>query len=285
MKTLKDKVAAVTGAGSGIGRATAILLARNHCHLTLSDVNETGLAETASQCRALGVNVTTARVDVADRAAVHAWADESAAQHGHVNIVINNAGVGLGATVEEMSYEDFDWMMSINFWGVVHGTKAFLPYIKRTGDGHIVNISSIFGIIAVPTQSAYNAAKFAVRGFTESLREEMDIAGTGIGVTSVHPGGIKTNIARNARMKTGTEWGTHNADQVASLFEKVARTTPEEAAQDIVNAILKNRRRQLIGTDALFIDLIQRVLPQGYQRFFVAGAKRMHAKEQANKLS
>lgn len=283
MKTLKDKVAAITGAGSGIGRATAMLLARNQCHLALADVNETGLAETANQCRALGVNVTSARVDVADRAAVHAWADHCVAQHGQVNIIINNAGVGLGATVEQMSYEDFDWLMGINFWGVVHGTKAFLPHIKRSGDGHIVNISSVFGIIAVPTQSAYNAAKFAVRGFTEALREEMDIEGCGVGVTSVHPGGIKTNIARNARMKTGAEWGTHDPDQVAALFEKVARTTPEEAAQDIVNAILKNRRRQLIGADAVFIDLIQRVLPQSYQRFFVAGAKRMHAKEQASK--
>jgi short-subunit dehydrogenase len=279
MKSLKDKVAAITGAGSGIGRSTAILMARHGCHLALSDVNETGLADTARECKALGVNVTTARIDVADRSAVHNWADATAQAHGKVNIVINNAGVGLGATVEQMSYEDFDWLMGINFWGVVHGTKAFLPHIKKTGDGHVVNISSVFGIIAVPTQSAYNAAKFAVRGFTESLREEMEIEQSGVGVTCVHPGGIKTNIARNARMKTGKEWGMKDQAQGASDFEKLARTTPDEAGQDIVDAILKNRRRQLIGADAVMIDLVQRLLPESYQRILIAGAKRQRARK------
>lgn len=274
MKSLKEKVAAITGAGSGIGRATAVLLARHGCHLALSDVNETGLAETARECKALGVAVTTARIDVADRTAVHNWADATVQAHGKVNIVINNAGVGLGATVEEMSYEDLEWLMGINFWGVVHGTKAFLPHIKKTGDGHVVNISSVFGIIGVPTQSAYNAAKFAVRGFTESLREEMDIEGCGVGVTSVHPGGIKTNIARNARMKTGNEWGVKDAAHAAADFEKLARTTPEEAGEEIVSAILKNRRRQLIGADAVMIDLVQRFLPESYQKILVAGARR-----------
>ncbi len=274
MKTLKDRVAAITGAGSGIGRATAILMARHGCHLALSDVNETGLAETARDCKALGVNVTTKKLDVADRAAVHAWADEVVAQHGQVNVIVNNAGVGLGATVEEMSYEDLDWLMGINFWGVVHGTKAFLPHIKKTRDGHIVNISSVFGIIGVPTQSAYNAAKFAVRGFTESLREEMDIEGSGVGVTSVHPGGIKTNIARNARMKTGKEWGIKDAAHAAADFEKLARTTPDEAATAIVGAILKDNRRLLIGADAVMIDLVQRFLPVSYQRILIAGARR-----------
>jgi len=169
--------------------------------------------------------------------------------------------------------------MGINFWGVVHGTKAFLPHIKKTGDGHIVNISSVFGIIAVPTQSAYNAAKFAVRGFTESLREEMEIEQSGVGVTCVHPGGIKTNIARNARMKTGKEWGAKDQMSAASDFDKLARTTPDEAAQDILNAILKNRRRQLIGADAVMIDLVQRLLPESYQRILIAGARRQRARK------
>jgi short-subunit dehydrogenase len=278
MKSLKEKVAAITGAGSGIGRATAILLARHGCHLALSDVNETGLAETARECKALGVAVTTARIDVADRNAVHGWADATVQAHGKVNIIINNAGVGLGATVEEMSYDDLEWLMGINFWGVVHGTKAFLPHIKKTGDGHVVNISSVFGIIGVPTQSAYNAAKFAVRGFTESLREEMDIEQCGVGVTSVHPGGIKTNIARNARMKTGSEWGMKDQAHAAADFERLARTTPDEAAGEIVAAILKNRRRQLIGADAVMIDLVQRVLPASYQRILIAGARRQRGR-------
>jgi short-subunit dehydrogenase len=278
MKTLKDKVAAITGAGSGIGRATAVLMARHGCHLAISDVNETGLAETARECKAHGVNVTTKRLDVADRAAVHAWADEVVDQHGEVNIIVNNAGVGLGATVEDMSYEDLEWLMGINFWGVVHGTKAFLPHLKQTGDGHVVNISSVFGIIGVPTQSAYNAAKFAVRGFTESLREEMDIEGSGVGVTSVHPGGIKTNIARNARMRTGGDWGIKDQADGAAQFEKMARTTPDEAAKEIVGAILKDRRRLLIGADAVMIDLVQRFMPVSYQRLLIAGAKRQRAR-------
>lgn len=277
MKTLKDKVAAITGAGSGIGRATAILMARQGCHLALSDVNETGLADTVRECKTHGVKVTATRLDVADRAAVHAWADDTAKSFGSVNIVINNAGVGLGATVEEMSYEDFDWLMGINFWGVVHGTKAFLPHVKRSGDGHIVNISSVFGIIAVPSQSAYNAAKFAVRGFTEALREEMEVEGAPVGVTCVHPGGIKTNIARAARMTGNATYGMDKA-KAASDFDKLARTTPEEAGQDIVNAILKNRRRQLIGADAVMIDMVQRLLPESYQRILIAGAKRQRDK-------
>jgi NAD(P)-dependent dehydrogenase (short-subunit alcohol dehydrogenase family) len=273
MKTLNDKVAAITGAGSGIGRATAVLLAQQGCHLALSDVDEAGLAETASQCSS--VKVTTARVDVADRARVHAWADEVVKDHGRVHVIINNAGVGLGATVEAMSYEDLDWLMGINFWGVVHGTKAFLPHIKRAGEGHIVNISSVFGLIGVPTQSAYNAAKFAVRGFTESLREEMEIEGSNVGVTCVHPGGIKTNIARRARLRTTEEWGgAQDAETAAADFDRMARSTPEDAARAILRAIIGNRRRQLIGADAVIIDLVQRLLPESYQRLLIAGAKR-----------
>ncbi|HEX4869762.1 MAG TPA: SDR family NAD(P)-dependent oxidoreductase [Moraxellaceae bacterium] len=275
MKTLKDKVAAITGAGSGIGRATAILMASKGCHLALSDVNETGLAETAAKCLQHGVKVTTRKVDVASREQMYAWADEVVADHGLVNIIFNNAGVALGATVEDMQYSDFEWLMGINFWGVVYGTKAFLPHIKTAGEGAIVNVSSVFGLIAVPTQSAYNAAKFAVKGFTEALREEMEISGTNIGVTCVHPGGIKTNIARAARV-TETK-GLVDAKSTRD-FEKAFITTPEKAAEEVVNGILKNKRRVLIGPDAVAIDLMQRALPTAYQRILEYGARQRSKK-------
>jgi short-subunit dehydrogenase len=275
MKTVKGRVAAITGAGSGIGRATAELLARNGCHVALSDVNEQGLAETAERCRAHSVQVRTARVDVAQREAVHGWADDVARELGAVHIVINNAGVALGATIEDTRYEDFEWLMNINFWGVVHGTKAFLPHLRAAGEGHIVNVSSVFGLIGVPTQGAYNAAKFAVKGFTEALRQELEVEGVPVGVTCVHPGGIKTNIARNARMTHRKGWVDERSNRD---FEKAFSTTPERAASDIFAAILKNRRRQLIGGDAVFIDLMQRMLPSLYQRLVVAGAKRRRRK-------
>ncbi|HYO67240.1 MAG TPA: SDR family oxidoreductase [Archangium sp.] len=275
MKTVQGKVAAITGAGSGIGRATAKLLAQQGCHVAISDVNEKGLAETEAMCRASGVKVLAARVDVAQRAEVEAWAAQVARELGGVHIIINNAGVALGSTIEDMRYEDFEWLMNINFWGVVHGTKAFLPHLKSAGDGHIVNISSVFGLIGVPTQGAYNAAKFAVKGFTEALRQELEIEGLPIGVTSVYPGGIKTNIARSARFTVRKGWveeESHND------FEKAFATSPEVAAQNILQAILKNRRRQLIGADAVLIDLVQRALPTLYQSLLVAGAKRRRQK-------
>src|SRR6478735_7120849 len=168
MKDFNGKVAAITGAGSGIGRALAVELANRGCHLALSDIDEAGLAATVNLCEGHAVKVTSSRVDVADREAVFAWADEVVADHGRVNLVFNNAGVSLGYGFQAMSYEDFEWLMNINFWGVVHGTKAFLPHLLVAAEGHIVNVSSVFGLISVPSQSAYNAAKFAVRGMTES---------------------------------------------------------------------------------------------------------------------
>jgi short-subunit dehydrogenase len=216
------------------------------------------------------VKVSTQRVDVAKRDAVYAWADEVVRDHGKVNVILNNAGVAVGATVQDVTYEDFEWLMGINFWGVVYGTKAFLPHIKRAGEGAIVNVSSVFGLIGVPTQSAYNAAKFAVKGFTECLREELEIEGANIGVTCVHPGGIKTNIVRNARMTASKGMVD---DRSAKSFEKSFITTPEKAASDIVNGILRNRRRVLIGPDAKAIDLMQRLLPTGYQALIATGGK------------
>jgi butyryl-CoA dehydrogenase len=274
MKSFSGKVAAITGAGSGIGRALAQDLARRGAHLALSDIDDVGLAETVALCEGHGVKVTSQRVDVADRDAVYAWADQVVADHGKVNLIFNNAGVALGAAIEAMSYEDFEWLMGINFWGVVHGTKAFLPHLKLAGEGHIVNMSSVFGLMSIPSQSAYNAAKFGVRGFTDALRIELDVARSGVSCTTVHPGGIKTNIARNARMDPSVASFGGDTDRARNDFDKVAMTSPEKAARQILAAVEKNRRRALIGPDAKVLDFISR-LPAGvYQRVLVRGARR-----------
>ena len=275
MEQLRGRVAAITGAGSGIGRAIAVELAKAGTHLALSDVDEVGLAQTVTTVEGFGVKVTSARVDVADRDAVQAWADEVADEHGQVNLVFNNAGVALGATVQGVSYDDFHWLMNINFWGVVHGTKAFLPHLQASGDGHVVNISSVFGLLGIPSQSAYNAAKFAVRGFTDSLRMELEIDPCGVSATTIHPGGIKTNIARNARMDESVHALADDPEQARVDFEKMFMTTPDKAARQIIKAVQRNRRRALIGPDAKVIDLVSR-LPAGLvQRVIVRGAAGM----------
>jgi short-subunit dehydrogenase len=244
----------------------------------VSDVDEAGLAETVSLCEGSGVKVTSQRVDVADRAAVFAWADRVADEHGKVNLVVNNAGVALAATIEEGSIEDIEWLMGINYWGVVYGTKAFLPHLKAAGEGHIVNLSSVFGLISVPSQSAYNSAKFAVRGFTDALRIELEAADIGVSCTTVHPGGVKTNIARNARVDPALQESAGTRDEQAKRFERIALTTPEKAARQILTAVTRNRRRVLVGPDAKVIDLVSR-LPAGlYQRVLARGAAREAAK-------
>ena len=276
MKNFHNKVAAITGAASGIGRALALNLAREKCDLALSDVNEVGLQETAEQVRALGVKVTTTKVNVADRAAMHAWADQVVKDHGKVNLIFNNAGVALGNTVEDASYEDYEWIMGINLWGVIHGTKAFLPYLKQTGDGHVINVSSIFGLFSQPTQSGYNMTKFAVRGFTESLRQELDLDNCGVSATCVHPGGIKTNIAKNARMDDSVlklTGGKGSTEKMTQQFEQMFVTTPDKAAQVILNAVRRNARRVLIGNDAKATDVMQRLLPQVYQKLVTTSFK------------
>lgn len=276
MKSFQDKVAAITGAASGIGRALAIELARRGCNLALSDVNTQGLAETVQLAHDAGrVTITSQKLDVSNREAVQVWADKVVADHGAVNLIFNNAGVAHGSTIEAAAYEDFEWIMGINFWGVVHGTKAFLPHLRASGDGHVVNISSVFGIIGVPTQGTYNATKFAVRGFTEALRQELDLQGGTVSATSVHPGGIKTNIANAARFDKSTESIT-GQDQEASKrnFEKLFRTTPEQAARTILRGVEKNARRVLIGADAHAIDALQRMLPSGYQRILTGLTRR-----------
>ncbi|WP_339079281.1 SDR family NAD(P)-dependent oxidoreductase [Pseudomonas sp. TMP9] len=275
MKSFKNKVAAITGAGSGIGRSLALALARQGCQLALSDVAAEGLAETAAQARTLGVKVSEHLVNVADREAVHAWAEQVVAEHGGVNAIFNNAGVAQGGTVEGNDFADYEWVMNINFWGVVNGTKAFLPHIKASGSGHIVNISSIFGLFAQPGMSAYNASKFAVRGFTESLRQELDMADYGISASCVHPGGIKTNIATTARMNASLANITgQEADKARQQFnDQLLRTTPEKAAHTIIKGVLADKRRILIGPDAYVLDAMQRLLPSLYQRLVVASMR------------
>ena len=272
MRTFEGRVAAITGAGSGIGRALARDLAARGAHLALSDLDEAGLAETVTLCEGspVPVKVTSKRVDVADRAAVHAWADEVVADHGQVNLVVNNAGVAVAASIESVSYDDFEWLMSINFWGVVHGTKAFLPHLKAAVEGHIVNLSSVFGLISVPTQAVYNASKFAVRGFTDALRIELEAERSTVSCTTVHPGGIKTNIARNARFDPTLTEG--RSVDPGGDFHKIAMTTPEKAARVILSAVERDKRRVLVGPDAKAIDLLSR-LPAGlYQTVLARGA-------------
>ena len=271
MNSFINKVAAITGAGSGIGRALALNLAGQGCNLAIADVNAAGLKETAEAARQHGVKVLETVVNVADRAAVHAWADEVVREFGKVNLIFNNAGVAHAGTVEGSDYAEYEWIMNINFWGVMHGTKAFLPYLKATGDGHIVNISSIFGLFAQPGMSAYNATKFAVRGFTEALRQELDMDACGVSASCVHPGGIKTNIAKTARMNDSLSKVTgQDADTARSQFhDQLLRTTPEKAAEVILNGVRRNQRRILIGGDAVATDLMQRSLPALYQRLVV----------------
>ena len=280
VRSLGGKVAVVTGAASGIGRALAVELSKHGCHLALSDIDDEQLADTCSQVK--GVRVTSSKLDVADREAVHAYADQVARDHEQVHVVINNAGVALSAPLSVMSYEDLEWLMNINFWGVVHGTKAFLPHLEKTaarpGDwGHIVNLSSIFGIIGVPTQSAYNAAKFAVRGFTEALRLELDQSGSRVSCTCVHPGGVRTNIVRSARVEADNAW-VETRGELVSDFDRKTMTTPEVAARDIIRGIRHDKRRVLVGPDARVLDAVQRVLPTGYQRLMALGMRLTRSK-------
>jgi NAD(P)-dependent dehydrogenase (short-subunit alcohol dehydrogenase family) len=273
MKSFNESVAAITGAGSGIGQALALNLAAQGAHLAISDINQAGLDATLDLLKDSGVKVTSQILDVSKKEDVAAWAQKVQADHGKVNLIFNNAGVALGATVEGATYEEYEWMMSINFWGVVYGTKEFLPLIKQAGQGCVINISSIFGITAQPSQSAYNAAKFAVRGFTESLRQELDIQGGNVTALCVHPGGIKTNIANSARQSDSLKSLGLDPKKGTEKFNKMLRKPPSEAASDILDAVKKNKRRVLVGNDAKAMDALQRILPTGYQRIFSKAIK------------
>lgn len=252
------KCAVITGAGSGIGRALALQLNREGCELYLSDINPQTLEETSAMLPRKDVACDQRILDVADHQAINSWAEEIASTRSEVDIVINNAGVGLAGTAEENDYEDIQWLMGINFWGVIHGTRAFLPLLRKSAQGHLVNISSIFGIIGVPTQSAYNAAKFAVRGYTESLR--MELEGSNVHVCCVHPGGIQTNIARDSR------GGDATPQERDAQFQNIANTTAESAAAQIISAVEKRKKRLLIGKDAKLIALATWLSPVNYPR-------------------
>jgi NADP-dependent 3-hydroxy acid dehydrogenase YdfG len=272
VKTLDDKVVVVTGAASGIGRALAVDVARRGALLAISDIDEAGLGETVELVKAAGAReVRSDRIDVADRAAVTAYATAVAEQFGRVDVVVNNAGVALAGDVEDLAYADMDWIMSIDFWGVVHGSKEFLPHLVASGDGHLVNMSSLFGLISIPGQSMYNAAKYAVRGFSEALREELLMAGHPVGVTVVHPGGIKTAIARNARTST-----REDHDRNARYFDqKLAKMEPEDAARIIVEkGILGGKARLLVGLDAHALHHLARLTGSRYQDLVASVAKR-----------
>lgn len=262
MRTLADKVVVLTGAGSGIGRALAVNLARRGSLLALSDVDEVGLAETVALAGKAGATqVRSDRLDVADRDAMARYALDVVQHFGRVNVVVNNAGVSLTGDLGDLEYADIDWIVGVNFWGVLHGTKEFLPHLIASGDGHVVNLSSLFGLISIPGQSIYNATKYAVRGMSEALREEMLVAGHPVGVTSVHPGGIKTAIARNSRVSTKVDKAA-----TAELFDtKLARMTPEKAAEIIVTGVLKNKARVLVGLDAHALHHLAKLLGSRYQ--------------------
>ncbi|GAB2768531.1 SDR family NAD(P)-dependent oxidoreductase [Nocardioides salsibiostraticola] len=271
MKNFANKTAAITGAGSGIGRALALSLAAQGCHLSLSDIDPHGLGETAALLADRDITVSTSVVDVADREQMKQWAVETIEHHGRVNLVFNNAGVAQSGTVVANSYEDYEWVLGINLWGVIHGTKEFLPHLLASGDGHIVNISSVFGLQSQPGVSTYNTSKFAVRGFTEALRQELDITAPGVSATCVHPGGIRTNIMKSSRFGESMADLFDDANTVRSAFEGMLVTSPDAAAEAILNGVRRNARRVLIGLDARFLDLEQRLLPTRYQSLNASG--------------
>jgi NAD(P)-dependent dehydrogenase (short-subunit alcohol dehydrogenase family) len=278
MSAFAGRVAVVTGAGSGIGRALALGLARRGARLALCDVDEAGLAETARAAGALGAEVHTARVDVGLRGAVHAYADAVASRFGAVNQVYNNAGIAFSRPVLDSEYADYERVFAVNLWGVIHGTKAFLPHLIASGDGHVTNISSLNGYMAQADMSHYCTTKFAVRGFTETLRIEMEEAGHPVRVTCVHPGGIKTNIATRAldeARRLGVPITPADEERRRVYNDKLLRMPPPAAAEIILEGVRRDRPRVLVGGDARAVDLVVRVLPSAYPRIFRVLARRV----------
>jgi short-subunit dehydrogenase len=281
MTAISGSAAAVTGAASGIGRALAHELALRGCDLAIADRDEAGLQAAAAEiAKASPRKVTVHRLDVSEPGQITAFAEAAGAAHPGLNIVVNNAGVALLGQFDEIEQAQMEWLFNINFWGVVHGSRAFLPLLSRQREAHIVNVSSIFGILAPPGQSAYCAAKFAVRGFSESLRHELAVANSPVRLSVVHPGGVATNIARNSRTGAGI---TDNARRAESIerFDALAKTTPTAAAQRIIAGIEKNQPRILIGNDARFMDLLQRFRPATYWKVM----QRMMEKASARRLA
>jgi NAD(P)-dependent dehydrogenase (short-subunit alcohol dehydrogenase family) len=271
---LAGRTAVVTGAAGGIGRGIALALARRGCHLALADIDEAALARTAAEIAgqeiARALRISRHSLDVGNRAAVAAFPAQVTAEHGAVDILVNNAGVALGGTFLEVAESDFDWLVGINFWGVVQMTRAFLPLLSNSEEARIVNVSSLFGLIAPPGQTAYAASKFAVRGFSESLRQEL--ADTRIGVTVVHPGGIATSIAKNARMPASL-----SDDEVAkrrTFFDSFLTMPLETAGEIIVRGVERRKVRILVGADAKYAALIERLMPVNYWKWLGRGGKK-----------
>ena len=271
MRSLNKKVAVITGASSGIGRALAVALANEDCALAIADLDPEGLTETEGMIRRSGTDVMTFSLDVSNRKAMQEFADQVIHHFGKADILVNNAGVALVALVEELNHEAFSRVMDVNFWGVYNGVTAFLPHMRERAGGHIVNISSVFGLWGIPSQAAYNCSKFAVRALSESLAQEL--SGTGVKVSCVYPGGVKTNIARRASFQKA--YGPlKNREMFTKLFDDyLALTTPEKAAAVIVKGIKTRRARILIGPDAYLLDILQRLFPALYQKIIPAMMK------------
>jgi short-subunit dehydrogenase len=275
MTEIRGAAAAVTGAASGIGRALAIELAARGCDLALADRDEGGLRSVAAEiAQANSQKVSVHRVDVSQASEIADFARAAIAAHPALNIVVNNAGVALLGQFHEIDQAQMDWLFNINFWGVVHATRAFLPHLAAQREAHIVNLSSIYGIVAPPGQTAYSSAKFAVRGFSESLRHELQAAGSPVRLSVVHPGGVSTNIVRNMRMGSGVTDNERRA-QVIEFFDRFARTTPKDAALRIIKGIGRNEPRILIGSDARFMDLLQRFRPATYWNVMARRTEKM----------
>jgi NAD(P)-dependent dehydrogenase (short-subunit alcohol dehydrogenase family) len=261
---LKGRTAVVTGAAGGIGRAIAVSLARRGCHLALADIDDAALAHTATEIAGNhahdDVRISRHHLDVSDRAAVSALPTQVTAEHGRVDVLVNNAGVAVGGTFLEVAESDFDWLFGINFWGVVQMTRAFLPLLQKSEEARLVNISSLYGLIAPPGQTAYCASKFAVRGFSEALRHEL--AGTRIGVTVVHPGGVATSIAKNARQPSCLS--EEEAARRRKFFDSFLTMRPEIAGEIIVRGVENRKPRILVGSDAKYASLLERLMPVTY---------------------
>lgn len=270
MQGFAGKVAVVTGAGSGIGQALAVELARSGASVAISDLNTDGLAQTEQQLKAIGADVKADRLDVTEREAFIAYAGQVNDHFGRVNQVYNNAGISFVGDIEISQFKEIERVLDIDFWGAVNGTKALLPHLIASGDGHVINVSSAFGLFAVPGAAAYSAAKFAVRGFTEALHQEMALAGHPVKVTAVYPGGVKTSFVHNA---TAAE-ALGDVDLVKAYDKRVWSTSPRRAAQVILNGVRKNRARVLIGPDTKAIDLLVRMTGPSYQRLVPALAGR-----------
>jgi short-subunit dehydrogenase len=258
MKNLNNKVAVIVGSASGIGRELAIQLAGEGCVLALADIDEKGLTSVAARIDSKSKTPTIHSLDVSNREHVYQFAADMNASHGRIDILINCAGVAVLETIEDIGYEDFEWVMAVNFWGSVYATKAFLPFLKQRDEAHIVNVSSVDAIVPNPNGGAYAAAKAALKSFTETLFQELQ--GSNIGVSCVMPGGVKTNLHRNARFfKSACEDMTQ--EECIAFFENAALTSAEYAADSIIRAIKKKKGRVLIGLDGQLIDICSRVAP------------------------